>query len=237
MTVRVLNVNRLHWTNELIAKFWAYYAKYRPEDYFTNIVGDQLIKATARYIPAGAKILDFGCGSGFLLEKLLRNHQACGYDWSAENLETAFRRIGAHPNLLGLYAGEKGERPAGQFDVVYLVETLEHILDTQLEATLAEARAFVADGGVIIVTTPNDEDLEVDTVFCPCCEHTFHRWQHLRSLSRRSISELMGKHGFVEHAVFTTNFARKTAWETFKARIRPWLARKDPHLIYIGHKA
>lgn len=230
-------VEALEWTNELVGKFWAYYAKYRPEDYFTNIVGDQLIEVTARFFPSGPRVLDFGCGSGFLLGKLLTQHQVCGYDWSAENIKTTSARIGQHPNLIGLYAGEKGERPVGQYDVVYLVETLEHILDSQLEATLSEARSFVAEGGVIIVTTPNDENLEIDTVFCPCCEHTFHRWQHLRSLNQQSIVELMKRNGFVEHAAFTTDFAEKKAWQKFKVRVRSWLERKNPHLIYIGHRA
>jgi 2-polyprenyl-3-methyl-5-hydroxy-6-metoxy-1,4-benzoquinol methylase len=229
-------VESLEWTNELVGKFWAYYGRNRSEDYFTNLFGDRLIDVTAQYYPAHARVLDYGCGSGFLLEKLLARFQTTGYDWATGNIDTVASRIGSHPNLIGLYAGEKGERPAGQFDVIYLIETLEHILEPQLESTLSELRSLLTDSGRIIVTTPNNEDLQAETVFCPCCEQTFHRWQHVRSLSQQGIAELMGKHGFADYKVFTTDFSARTAWQRAKARIRPWLGRKNPHLIYIGRK-
>ena len=170
------------------------------------------------------------------MKKLLVKNQTAGYDWAVGNIESATKRIGSHPNLVGMYAGEKGERPGGQYEVIYLVETLEHILEPQLETTLTELRSLPASNGRIIVTTPNDENLQAETVFCPCCAHTFHRWQHVRSLSQQSIVEIMTRHGFAVQTVFTTDFSARTAWQKIKAGIRPWLGRKNPHLIYVGCK-
>jgi 2-polyprenyl-3-methyl-5-hydroxy-6-metoxy-1,4-benzoquinol methylase len=226
----------LEWTNQLVGKFWAHYAKHRPEDYFTYLFGDRLIAVTAPFLTPKATVLDYGCGSAFLLERLLRQHKAAGYDWSTENIGAAASRVGRHRNLLGLYAGERGERPKGQYDAVYFVETIEHVLEAQLTSTFAELSSLLAPGGTLIVTTPNDEDLQAQTVFCPCCERTFHRWQHLRSFTERSLRELMEQRGFSTHVVFTTDFSAKTPWQKLKTHLRPRLGRKNPHLVYVGKK-
>jgi 2-polyprenyl-3-methyl-5-hydroxy-6-metoxy-1,4-benzoquinol methylase len=226
----------LEWTNELVGRFWSFQAQNRPEDFFTHLFGNRMVSITEPYIPKGSTILDFGCGSGFLLQRLISRYPIAGYDWASANIEATRSRVGNHPNLIRLYAGERGEQPVGPFGVVYLVETVEHILESQLSATLSHVASLVAAGGIVIATTPNDEDLEASTVYCPCCKHTFHRWQHIRSLSEQGMTALFGKHGFEAMAVFSTDFSAKGRWQQFKTTMRPYLGRKNPHLVYIGRR-
>ena len=40
------------------------------------------------------------------------------------------------------------------FDVVLLIEVIEHILDEQLESSLKHLADFTKPGGLLIVTTP-----------------------------------------------------------------------------------
>jgi hypothetical protein len=62
---------------------------------------------------------------------------------------------------------------------------------------LGEIRRILKPGtGYLFVTTPNNENLEASTVFCPECGAVFHRYQHLRSFTIESLEELMRSHGF-----------------------------------------
>ena len=47
-----------------------------------------------------------------------------------------------------------------------------------------------------MITTPNEEVLSNNAVFCPECGHEFHRWQHLRSWSADSLASALARHGF-----------------------------------------
>lgn len=227
----------LEWTPQLVQAFWQHYARNRQEDYFTHLFGDRIIQLTRRYYGTEATICDYGCGSGFLLEHILRSHRAAGCDFTPENIEATRRRVGGMPNLLDLFTVADAAKPGRKFDVIYVVETVEHVLEGSLEPFFAALRGLLKPGGAIIATTPNDEDLQAGTVFCPSCRHTFHRWQHLRSFNVSTITAFMDKGGFVATEVFTTDFSAKDPWPRLKSLLRPYLGKYNPHLVYIGRMA
>jgi SAM-dependent methyltransferase len=225
----------LRWSDELLASFWGYYAEHRQEDYFTRLFGDRILDLTRGFYAADATICDYGCGSGFLLEKLLRTHRAAGCDFSEDNLAAVSRRLGNRPNLVGMY---RADAPPSHlsFDAVYAIETVEHILDLHEERFFRNLSALVRPGGVVIATTPYAENLAADTVFCPSCRHTFHRWQHVRSFDADSLTRFFGHRGFERVRAFTTDFTARSPWQRAKARLRPILGRTNPHLVYVGRK-
>jgi len=223
----------LEWSDERLAAFWGYYAEHRQEDYFTGLFGDRILERTRRFYPAGAVVCDYGCGAGFLLEKLLRTHRAAGCDLSEDNLAATRRRVGGHPNLAGVF--RVGETPGElRFDAVYVIETVEHLLERHLEGFFRNLSALLRPGGVVVATTPHAEDLAAQTVFCPTCRQTFHRWQHVRSFDAGSLSDFFGRDAFEPVAVFTTDFAAGSPWRRLKARLRPAFGRTNPHLVYVG---
>lgn len=225
----------LAWSDEQLAAFWDYYAEHRQEDYFTGLFGERILALTRRFYGAGALLCDYGCGAGFLLEKLLRGHRAAGCDYSEANLQAVRERLGGHPNFAGLFRiGEA--TAAAQFDALYVVETVEHVLDRHEAQFFANLLALLRPGGVVVCTTPNAEDLPAETVYCPQCRHSFHRWQHVRSFDAGTLGELFRRRGFDEVATFTTDFAARTPWRRLKARLRPALGKRNPHLVYIGRK-
>lgn len=225
----------LEWTDEHLADFWDYYAESKQEDYFTNLFGDRILALTRRFYRPDALVCDYGCGSGFLLEKLLRTHRAAGCDFSEANLAAVQERLGGHRNLAAMF--RVGEPPSDmRFDAVYVVETVEHVLDRHEEQFFANLTGLLRPGGVVVVTTPNAETLAAETVYCPHCRHEFHRWQHVRSFDAASLAEFFGKRGFERVETFTTDFAARTPWQALKARLRPLLARTNPHLVYIGRR-
>jgi hypothetical protein len=77
-----------------------------------------------------------------------------------------------------------------------MAEVIEHILDEQLDATLRRLADLTRPGGILVVTTPNNEDLELGMVYCPVSNTLFHRWQHVRSFTDISLAALLAQYGF-----------------------------------------
>lgn len=227
---------RLDWTPELVKAFWQHYAQDRQEDYFTNLFGDRIVEVTRSYYSADALICDYGCGAGFLLEHILKSHRAAGYDFTPQNIEATRARIGHMPNLIDVCLVGDVSQTESQFDVLYVVETVEHILPADLGTFFFTINKLLKPGGRIIVTTPFNEDLQASTVFCPCCKHTFHRWQHIRSFDKSSIVSFMSQGGYEASKVFIVDFSCKTLWRKLKSWLRPYIGRTNPHLVYVGKK-
>ncbi len=82
------------------------------------------------------------------------------------------------------------------FDMVVCLETIEHLLPEHLEGVLDELLRVVRPEGVVLLTTPNSEDLTAQMVFCPNCCSEFHRWQHVRRWTPNSLGDELAARGF-----------------------------------------
>lgn len=229
--------SELKWTRPLVAALWRHYAEHGQETYFTHQFGDRIVAETHRYVPADAVVCDYGCGSGHLLARLAAEFRVAGVDFTPENVSASRARAQGSGRLMGVYQVGQDDLPEGAFDVLYLVETVEHVLEEDLAGFFADLRRLLRPGGRVIVTTPHDEDLAGATVFCPCCRHTFHRWQHLRSFNAGTLEAFMREGGFERQTVFTTDFAARSLPQRLKSRLRPLFGRKNPHLVYVGRRA
>jgi SAM-dependent methyltransferase len=99
--------------------------------------------------------LDFGCGAGGLL-KYLREHGVPG----GRAVEASGHDVGSYAEKLARAdgfriwsVGELATMPAGGFDVVSLVEVLEHISDPG--EVVALCARVLRPGGLLLVTTGN----------------------------------------------------------------------------------
>lgn len=106
------------------------------------------------------RLLDVGCGTGFLLERLAdRGFSGVGVDLSPESVEHATRRlreIGADERLSAI-VGSAYEPPDGPFDLICLTDVLEHLEDPR--ACLRALRARLAPDGLLVISTPNRRSL------------------------------------------------------------------------------
>ena len=122
------------------------YGKLTRDPVFEHIVSRELI-------PAGARILDLGCGQGLIAALLAaqgRNDdwRYRGIDLSARNIERA--RAAGGPNC-ELIAGDIRDVEFGTADVAVILDVL-HYLDPQLqEEVLRRVRAALAPDGVLLV--------------------------------------------------------------------------------------
>jgi 2-polyprenyl-6-hydroxyphenyl methylase/3-demethylubiquinone-9 3-methyltransferase len=103
---------------------------------------------------AGKSALDVGCGAGLLCEPLARLGAAVtGIDAAAENIATAH----AHAQLSGLTIDYRTGGIEGlgsqRFDLVTSMEVIEHVTDPG--AFIAGLAGALADGGLLVLSTPN----------------------------------------------------------------------------------
>jgi ubiquinone/menaquinone biosynthesis C-methylase UbiE len=188
----------------------------RDGDRFSGHAGDGILRwADATVGLQGKRLLDFGCGTGILLEKAGKRFHPSGLmgtDYSPSSVKETKRRCS------GLSAFEAAWPLTGfpcsldeaSCDVAFLVEVIEHLYDEDVDATLAELRRVLRSGGHLVVTTPNDEDLSRNSVMCPECGATFHTKQHVRSWTATALEDRLRSSGFEPLETAVTNWTLRS---------------------------
>ena len=231
----------VEWTPEKVARVWDFYGSvdaFRPL-YFSAHSGAAIVGRADREVDLrGKRVLDFGAGHGDLLAHLFaRGIAAKGLEFSSGSALATRTRFRDEPLFGGIEIADElpAPFPEGSFDVIFLVEVVEHLLDEQIDPTLAEVRRLLAAGGAVVVTAPNAEDLRAEAVRCPDCGGVFHQFQHQRSLDPRSMAQLFESRGF------RTQKSEGVYWGlTPYAVVRTWLRNPGrlprPHLLYVGRR-
>lgn len=230
------------WTSEKIGLVWSFNTRDDdPRRYFSAHSGARIVRYVARRIRLEAqRVLDFGCGPGYLMRHFLDLGITCaGVEFAEESVKAATDALADHPGFRGVTHATTVPTPlaAGSHDVIFLVEVIEHLLDDQVAPTLDELERVLAPGGHLVVTTPNAEDLSANVVRCPDCGAVFHRWQHVRSFTPSALRELLTDRGFDVLSAEGTYFGPLNAWQHAKRSLRSLIGRAySPHLIAIARK-
>ena len=141
------------------------------------------LREFVRSLAPADRALDVGCGDGRLTAEL-DAVEVTGADVSAVALERARRRL-PEERLVELEPDAPLPFADGEFDLVLLAETLEHVRDVQL--LLSEVRRVLRPGGTLALTTPATGPLmRAPDPLSP----------HLRFFTRRSLARLLDELGF-----------------------------------------
>ena len=141
------------------------------------------LREFVRSLGRADRVLDLGCGDGRLTAELDAD-ELTGADVSALALERARRRL-PNARLVDLEPDAPLPFEDGDFDLVLLAETLEHVRDVQL--LLSEVRRVLRPGGTLALTTPATRPLmRAPDPLSP----------HLRFFTRRSLARLVAELGF-----------------------------------------
>ncbi len=198
-----LKIVRPRWNPEAVVNFWEYIAQREDlrSEYFTNQVGHGVAEflVQAGRLGPNTAVIDYGCGPGFLIQHLIARGAKCSAVDSSEKAVTLAN---------SKYAGRSGWEGATvlgpkspplakeQFDLVTCVETLEHLPADLLGSLVYEIRGVLKPGGAALFTTPHNEKLQNNMIFCPFCQSEFHKVQHQRSFTADEMRQLLESHGF-----------------------------------------
>ncbi|HEV2481834.1 MAG TPA: class I SAM-dependent methyltransferase [Puia sp.] len=242
------NVHKIDWTEEKVKNFWNFHNNYPAFEnlWFSKQVGREIISFTRKFVEIKGAVLDYGIGKGHLTGYLMEsdNIELYGCDFSDDTVVNVNRQFQSQSGFKGcsLVKGFPSSFREGQFDIVFLIEAIEHLTDDYLLPTIEEIRRVLKPGGSVIVTTPNDEDLDLQDVICPDCGCVFHRVQHVRSFNTDSLGGLMQSFQFEKTFCGAVNFGDykgKVLLKKIRNALRPLIGSdyKAPHLVYIGKKA
>lgn len=186
----------LRWTPELVERFWNGIRQTRLTEFnFSRQAGKALVLTIEHLLHRTGTVLDFGAGDGDLVALLLeRGYRVSAYEPSEVRQKALTSRFDQHPQFGGIV----GSADARAFDAVILCEVIEHILDEEFDNVLRRVERLTAPDGVVIITTPNNEDLELGMSYDPLTNTVFHKWQHVRSFTAQSLAETVRRYGFDE---------------------------------------
>ena len=140
--------------------------------------------ALARYFPAARDLLEVGCGTGYVLDRLRRAFPKLALNGSelfAEGLACARARLGDGVSLRQADATELGLHEA--FDVVGAFDVIEHIEDDR--SVLANLHAALRPSGGLLLTVPQHAWLWSATDVAAC-----HKRRYTRNELRTKLHEI-----------------------------------------------
>lgn len=229
----------LEWTDENVTRFWHWQSRF-PETYFTYQFGRRIADHLRRHLAGSRTVLDYGCGPGFLIPHLARlDKEVTASDFSSDSVRAANAAFAAMDRFRGAVTMDNLLTEGTRFDAAVSIEVIEHLNDSHLESFFGNLKQLVRPGGRVIITTPNEEDLDLSMVYCPESDRVFHRWQHVRNWSATSLSTTVTAHGLSVEQTYTTDFSKPRFGDlTGKAKrfAKRALGRveKRPHLVCVA---
>ena len=136
-------------------------------------------------VAAGCRMLEIGHGPGYGLDLLAAKVDIVGLDIDPSIVEFARKK---YPNRrFEIYDGSRIPFDDGHFDAACMFQVIEHVPDDL--AMLTEVRRVLKDGGILILTTPNQ------VLRVPYGERPWNE-EHVREYYPEELAAVMTKAGF-----------------------------------------
>jgi len=141
------------------------------------------------------KVLDFGCGKGDFTHMISKH---CDSVYGVDCSEIAVNKAkSAYPEITFQVLAENGRVPYddGFFDAIFMVDVLEHVLDT--ETLLEEVSRVLKPEGYLLIATSQLTRLKLFIIaLISFDKYFFPTTPHIRYFTRNSLINLLKQKGF-----------------------------------------
>lgn len=134
----------------------------------------------------GKKLLEIGCGEGFLLERFEKNgYDVFGIEPSKDNLSIIKKKLRRGSCITGYV--EDSFTLNQKYDVIILSHVIEHLLDCK--KVLVELNKLLEPDGIIFIEVPNCENNET-------LQSSIYTQPHIHHFSKNNLEQLSRNCGF-----------------------------------------
>ena len=116
---------------------------------------DLKFRAVAARLDGVRRLLDVGCGPGTFIGNYAPATEALGIDASVPQVAYARRTYGSVRHRFETTPLAALAQAGARYDAITMIELVEHLAPGAARGLLAEARALLAPGGRLVLTTPN----------------------------------------------------------------------------------
>lgn len=159
---------------------------------------------------ADLKIIEVGCGAGWLCPTLEQFGKVTATDLSDEVLARAQQRMPDVEFVAGDFMAL--DFPEGVFDVVVNIEVLSHVADK--DAYIAKITRLLKPGGLMMMATQNRPVLEKHNDVHPAKPGQLRQW-----VDRTELNDLLGRHLTVREISTITPSASKGLMRLVAGRV------------------
>lgn len=173
------------------------------------------------HLPAGARVLDYGCGFGLLTHYLRQRFAGAeGVDASAQQVEVA-RRRGLPVELVTVEAfAAWAEDRRARYDAVFLFDVLEHIPPAEQLRFMRLLAATLRPGGEMYIKVPNANS--------PLAARwRYNDWTHHASFTECSLEFVCVHAGLGNLQALVDETSTPARW--------PWIPRWGLRHYYVKH--
>lgn len=172
-----------------------YYNKLNSEYFDTppshsRIKEDAKIVEKVKSIKSNGKVLEIGCGNGFLLNLFhSQGYETYGIEPSPKAADFAVKSLNLKVKNGFL---DSKTFPDLKFDIILLMDVIEHLYEPNEMIKLCQE--YLSPSGVLIILTGN-----IDSINAKIWKEKwfyFYSWEHISFFNKKSISILLGKHNF-----------------------------------------
>ncbi|WP_422014325.1 class I SAM-dependent methyltransferase [Reyranella sp.] len=195
---------------------------------------DLKFRTVAARLGTPGRVLDIGCGPGTFIGNYLPGVEALGIDISAAQIDYATRTYGSATHRFSTQSlvslSEAGER----YDAVTMVELIEHLPPDAAIRLLSEARALLAPGGLLVVTTPNYRSLwPLIELGVNAASPVNYVEQHINKYRRSLLGEHLAAAGYRDVSIRTAVGLAPFA-AVFGLRAANVLNAIETHVMHLG---
>ncbi len=201
---------------------WDFYS-FRDFESIDKTTGKR-IQAVIDQVPQQAKVLDYGCGYGYVLGRAMAENKGWAYT-GIDFSEKFIRKLKANYPEAQFFMKSIAEVENNHFDAFLLLEVLEHIPTNETLNFLPTLKPKLRDTGKLIVSVPLHEELFTNT--CPCwsCGKLGNPNGHVRSYTPELIAAELMLSGFtIEKSIEIFPKNRKVV--TLKNKMKKLLGRE-----------